>query len=97
MAFVDPVTLEARGVRLVPLSLDHEAGLKAAAADGELWNLRITSVPEPHDTRGYIATALATDNRFAFAVTDAASAVAMATPGTPRAASAPTSTPPASC
>jgi len=73
MAFVEPVTLQARGVRLVPLALEHEAGLKAAAADGELWKLRITSVPEPHETRGYIETALATENRFAFAVTDAAS------------------------
>ncbi|MEO7888091.1 GNAT family protein [Polaromonas sp.] len=72
MAFVEPVTLESRGVRLVPLALTHEAGLKAAAADGELWKLRITSVPEPHETRGYIETALATANRFAFAVTDAA-------------------------
>lgn len=72
MAFVEPVTLEARGVRLVPLALTHEAGLKAAAADGELWKLRITSVPEPHETRGYIETALATNNRQAFAVTDAA-------------------------
>lgn len=73
MAFVAPVTLEARGVKLVPLALEHEAGLQAAAADGELWKLRITSVPEPHETRGYIETALATANRFAFAVTDAAS------------------------
>ncbi|WP_431098112.1 GNAT family N-acetyltransferase [Polaromonas aquatica] len=72
MAFVDPVTLEARGVRLVPLALAHEAGLKAAAADGELWKLRVTSVPEPHETRSYIETALATANRLAFAVTDAA-------------------------
>ena len=60
MAFVDPVTLEARGVRLVPLALEHEAGLQAAAADGELWKLRVTSVPEPHETRGYIETALTT-------------------------------------
>jgi RimJ/RimL family protein N-acetyltransferase len=72
MAFVEPVTLEARGLRLVPLALTHEGGLKAAAADGELWKLRITSVPEPHETRGYIETALATNNRLAFAVTDAA-------------------------
>jgi RimJ/RimL family protein N-acetyltransferase len=79
MAFVEPVTLEARGVRLVPLAPDHEAGLKAAAADGELWKLRITSVPEPHETRGYIATALATANRFAFAVTDAASGEVLGT------------------
>ena len=72
MGFVDPVTLEARGVRLVPLALQHEAGLAAAAADGELWNLRITSVPGPQETRSYIETALTTSNRMAFAVTDAA-------------------------
>lgn len=72
MAFVEPVTLTTRGVKLVPLTLAHEAGLKAAAADGELWKLRITSVPEPHETLDYIETALATGNRFAFAVTDAA-------------------------
>jgi N-acetyltransferase len=73
MAFVEPVTLSQRGVQLVPLGLAHEDGLRAAAADGELWNLRITSVPEPHETRAYIETALqmrADGNRFAFAVTD---------------------------
>ena len=76
MAFVEPVTLSANGIALVPLSLDHEDGLGAAAADGELWKLRITSVPEPHETRGYIETALkmrAEGHRFAFAVTDEAS------------------------
>ena len=73
MAFVEPVDLQARGIRLVPLSLDHEAGLKAAAADGELWNIRVTSVPDPEQTRQYIEDALATGNRFAFAVLDAAS------------------------
>jgi RimJ/RimL family protein N-acetyltransferase len=73
MAFVEPVTLSARGVVLVPLALEHEAGLKAAAADGALWNIRITSVPEPENTRKYIEDALAmreAGNRFAFAVTD---------------------------
>lgn len=75
MAFVEPVTLSAHGVTLRPLTLDDEAGLKAAAADGELWNLRITSVPEPEHTRKYIEDALAmrdAGNRFAFAVTDTA-------------------------
>lgn len=74
-AFVQPVELQDRGVRLVPLNLEHEDGLRAAAADGELWNLRITSVPAPTETRGYIETALAMreqGSRFAFAVTDAA-------------------------
>ena len=36
MAFVEPVTLAARGVKLVPLALSHENGLRAAAADGAL-------------------------------------------------------------
>jgi RimJ/RimL family protein N-acetyltransferase len=75
MAFVDPTTLTARGIALVPLSLDHEAGLRAAAADGELWQLRVTSVPEPEQTRAYIEAALQmreAGNRFAFAVTEEA-------------------------
>ena len=71
MAFVEPFTLRDRGVRLEPLALAHEDGLRAAAADGELWKLRITSVPEPQDTRAYIEAALKMredGNRFAFAV-----------------------------
>ncbi len=71
MAFVEPITLRARGVSLVPLDLAHEEGLRAAAADGELWNIRVTSVPEPKDTRKYIEDALAmreAGHRFAFAV-----------------------------
>ena len=53
-----PVTLEGHGVRLVPLSHDHADGLRAAAADGELWHLRVTSVPEPDQTGAYITQAL---------------------------------------
>ena len=71
MAFIEPVTLELRNVRLVPLALAHEAGLRAAASDGELWQLRVTSVPAPEEALAYIQTALQTDNRFAFAVIDA--------------------------
>ena len=73
MSFVIPVTLSARGVALVPLALEHKSGLAAAAADGKLWQLRVTSVPEPQETRAYIETALQmreAGNRFAFAVTD---------------------------
>ena len=76
MAFVEPVTLTSRGISLVPLSLDHEDGLRAAAADGELWNIRVTSVPEPENTRKYIEDALVmreAGNRFAFCVTESAS------------------------
>ncbi len=75
-SFVEPVTLSSRGISLVPLAIGHEAGLRTAAADGELWNIRVTSVPAPDETRGYIDTALemrAQGNRFAFAVIDDAS------------------------
>ncbi len=74
MAYIEPVTLAARGIELVPLALVHEAGLRAAAQDGELWRLRVTSVPEPQQTRQYIEDALAmreAGNRFAFAVLEA--------------------------
>ena len=74
--FVQPVTLSERGITLLPLGMEHEAGLRAAAADGELWRLRITSVPEPEQTGQYIRDALAmreAGNRFAFAVVDQAS------------------------
>ena len=73
---VQPVTLERAPVQLVPLGLEHEDGLKRAAANGELWNLRFTSVPEPEQTRAYIETALkgrADGHRLAFAVLDSAS------------------------
>ena len=76
MAFVEPVTLRERGIRLEPLALAHEAGLRAAAADGQLWRIRVTSVPEPEQTRAYIETALQMreqGSRFAFAVVDEAS------------------------
>lgn len=73
---VRPVELALGPVRLVPLALEHEAGLRGAAADGELWNLVVTSVPEPDNTRSYIEKALqqqAAGDRLPFAVLDAAS------------------------
>ena len=75
MAFVEPITLADRGVELHPMGLEHEAGLRAAAADGELWNIRVTSVPEPEQTRKYIEDALAmreAGNRFPFVAVEAA-------------------------
>jgi len=54
-----PVTLEGHGVRLEPLSREHEKGLMEAAKDGKLWELFFTSVPEPENTRAYIDAALA--------------------------------------
>lgn len=82
MSFVQPLVMRHNGVRLEPLALSHEHGLRAAAADGELWKLRITSVPEPHETRAYIETALKMredGHRFAFAVVDDATGTVLGT------------------
>lgn len=71
-----PCTLNGYGVRLEPLTLAHADGLRAAARDGELWKLRVTSVPEPDQTEAYILSALdglAAGNRVPFAVIDEAS------------------------
>ena len=76
MPWVQAITLTDRGITLRPLTLADEAGLIAAASDGELWRLRVTSVPEPENTRAYIDTALQgwrDGHRLAFAVTDSAS------------------------
>ena len=48
-----PVTLEANGIRLEPLSKEHRDGLDKAAADGRLWELFFTSVPAPGETEAY--------------------------------------------
>jgi len=58
MITLAPVTLEGHGIRLEPLSPDHEEDLSAAASDGRLWELWFTSVPEPDKAGAYIATAL---------------------------------------
>ena len=74
MLKVEPITLADERVRLEPLGLEHVEGLKRAAADGELWTIRVTSVPDPDDTRGYVERALqafAEGHRLAFAVLDA--------------------------
>ena len=71
--WVQAITLTDRGITLRPLTLDDQAGLIAAASDGELWRLRVTSVPEPENTRHYIETALQAwrdGHRLALAVTD---------------------------
>ena len=78
------VTLEHDGIRLEPLALAHEAGIAAAAADGELWNLRFTGVPEPAETGTWIATAIAgreTGIRQAFAVVEIASGTVIGSTG----------------
>ncbi len=58
MIHVHPVTLERDGIRLEPLTQDHEPSLIEAAADGQLWDLWFTAVPFPDATAAYISTAL---------------------------------------
>jgi RimJ/RimL family protein N-acetyltransferase len=59
MLDIRPVTLEGHGIRLEPLGHEHQEGLAAAAADGRLWELWFTAVPEPGQTHNYISDALA--------------------------------------
>lgn len=54
----EPVTLYGHHARLEPMHAGHDADLAAAAADGELWKLRVTSIPEPDQAAMYIAAAL---------------------------------------
>jgi RimJ/RimL family protein N-acetyltransferase len=54
----EPCTLQAPLVRLEPMSPAHAPELEAAARDGELWKLRVTSVPAPGDAAAYIAAGL---------------------------------------
>jgi N-acetyltransferase len=53
-----PCTLAMPQLRLEPLAADHALDLEAAARDGELWNLRVTSVPAPGEAQSYVAAAL---------------------------------------
>jgi RimJ/RimL family protein N-acetyltransferase len=53
-----PATLEGHGIRLEPLTREHENGLIEAAKDGKLWELFFTSVPEPENTKKYVEDAL---------------------------------------
>ena len=59
MRFVEPVTLSGRHATLEPLAREHEAAVRAAAADGELWRLWYTGVPAPDKTAAWIDAALA--------------------------------------
>lgn len=61
MSHWETPNLHGRHVSLSPLDTAHADDLRAAAADGELWTLRYTSVPGPGagEAEAYIATALA--------------------------------------
>jgi RimJ/RimL family protein N-acetyltransferase len=74
--FVEPVTLRGDHAILEPLAREHEASIRAAAADGELWRLWYTSVPAPERTPAWFDIALDMRDRLGampFAVRDNAS------------------------
>jgi RimJ/RimL family protein N-acetyltransferase len=74
MSWPAPVTLEGTHATLVPLAIEHEAGLVDAARDGELWKLWYTSVPSPDAMRADIERRLGLQARgsmLSFTVIDA--------------------------
>ncbi len=52
------VTLTGQKIRLRPMQDNDAAALLAAASDGELWNLKVTTVPSPETVSQYIHIAL---------------------------------------
>lgn len=52
------IVLTGSKVELQPLQLEHAPALLQAAADGQLWNLKVTNVPGPDTIDHYISTAL---------------------------------------
>ncbi len=58
MTLFAPIRLHDEYVVLEPLTPEHAPALEPAAADGELWNLAVTSVPPPGQAGDYVAKAL---------------------------------------
>jgi RimJ/RimL family protein N-acetyltransferase len=63
VAFVEPVTLEGGHVRLEPMTRERvdaiAAALGAAAADGAMWESKVTTIPRPERMAAYVGQALA--------------------------------------
>jgi N-acetyltransferase len=73
LTFLKPTTMSGHGVTLRPMLREDTAALAMAAADGELWKLRFTSVPAPEETQAYVNKAcdqMGGLERFAFTVID---------------------------
>lgn len=73
---LEPPILTGERVELRPLDSSDRQALLDAAADGQLWNLKVTVVPGPETIDAYIATALqgrATGTVMPFAIVDRAS------------------------
>ena len=72
--FIRPVTLSGQHATLEPLRAEHAEGLRAAAADGDLWKLWYTTVPAPERMEAEIARRLGLQEQGSmqpFAVRDA--------------------------
>lgn len=75
-ASLEPPILTGERVELRPLDASDRQALLDAAADGQLWNLKVTVVPGPETIDAYIDTALqgrATGTVMPFAIVDRAS------------------------
>ena len=65
MRFIEPVTLTGgQWAVLEPLALGHEAELREAARDGQLWKLWYTAVAGPDAMAGYLKDALTMRDEF---------------------------------
>ncbi|HEX6369651.1 MAG TPA: GNAT family protein [Longimicrobium sp.] len=72
---LDPVVLEGRYVRLVPMTREHVPALWQAGSDPELWRWTTSQVHGEDDMRRYVEAALATQAQgtaLPFVSTDAA-------------------------
>jgi N-acetyltransferase len=62
VAFADPVVLEGEHVRLEPMMQARAgaiaAALSKAAADGAMWESKVTTIPSPETARAYVDQAL---------------------------------------
>jgi RimJ/RimL family protein N-acetyltransferase len=59
MSWPEPVILRGQHASLVPLAREHEAALREATSDGELWQLWYTNVPSPEQMSAEIDRRLA--------------------------------------
>jgi RimJ/RimL family protein N-acetyltransferase len=57
-SMLKPLTLIGNQIELRPLQPEHREAMLSAAADGELWNLKVTAVPSASTIDSYIATAV---------------------------------------
>ena len=62
MKFVEPILLEGRHVRLEPMARERADAIAAvlarAAADGNMWESKVTYIPTPEKAAAYVETAL---------------------------------------